>query len=150
MIQVRRAGPGDSEAFIRFRMRMFQEMGKLPVDPVPLTEATERYFNSNIDRSLLVWLAECGGQAVGGGGLWVYQRIPYPNNLDGSEGYIMSIYTLPAYRGQGAATALVEEMIRYARDAQIHKLWLHATDAGRFVYRKLGFQGKDTEMQLVL
>jgi GNAT superfamily N-acetyltransferase len=87
---------------------------------------------------------------VGSGVVWLqpaqprpapYQRLAMP--------YIMSMYTDPAFRGQGVASTLVRTMVRWATDRGYRRIFLHASKMGRPVYEGLGFESAN-EMRLDL
>ena len=65
--------------------------------------------------------------------LALFVRPPYPGNLAGREGYLLNIYTRPAWRRRGMANALLVAMVAYAREQQLGKLWLHASSDGRYL-----------------
>lgn len=150
MINIRKAKEEDVEVFVKLRMELFRELGEIvqDTDIVALEIGTKEYFIKNINHSFICWLAECDGQVVGSAGLNTFQRIPYAGNLLGLEGYIMNIYTLPQYRRKGIAISLVKKIIDYSKENNINRLWLHASDEGRYVYSKLGFKSKGSEMDL--
>ncbi len=62
---------------------------------------------------------------------------------------ILNMYTLPEWRGQGLATALLQEIIHFAKSTSIRRLWLHATESGRPIYEKAGFLPTSAEMEFV-
>jgi ribosomal protein S18 acetylase RimI-like enzyme len=64
-------------------------------------------------------------------GLVFFQRPPYNGNLSGLEAYIMNIDTIPMWRDQGIATALLKEIISFVRATEAKRLWLHATEDGK-------------------
>lgn len=80
-----------------------------------------------------------GGEAVACGTLALFVRPPYPGNLAGREGYVLNMYTLPAWRRRGMANALLVAIKAYAREQQLGRLWLHASDEGRSLYERFGF-----------
>jgi GNAT superfamily N-acetyltransferase len=54
--------------------------------------------------------------------------------------YIALVATLPTAHGQGYAEAVMRRAIQYAQDAVGPKrIWLHATEMGRPLYRSMGF-----------
>ncbi len=57
----------------------------------------------------------------------------------GNEGYVLTMYTIPPWRGRGIARALLEEIIKYVKRTGTPHLWLYATDAGRPLYEQAGF-----------
>jgi predicted GNAT family acetyltransferase len=54
-------------------------------------------------------------------------------------GYVTNVYTVPAWRVRGVATALLNATKRFAHHRDARLVYLHTSDAGRSVYEKLGF-----------
>lgn len=75
--------------------------------------------------------------------------MPYNSNLSGLEAYIMNVYTIPMWRGQGIATALLKEIICFVRETEAKRLWLHTTEDGKRIYEQLGFVSTSKEMDMV-
>ncbi len=73
------------------------------------------------------------------GGVNVFRRLPYPDNPQGEEWYLLNMYTLPDYRGSSLGRAITQAAIDYAKAQGIYRIWLNATDAGRSVYQQAGF-----------
>lgn len=81
------------------------------------------------------------GTVAGSGVVWLQPSQPRPGRLSRQwMPYIMSMYTEPEFRGRGVATALVREMVRWATRKGYRRIFLHASPAGRPVYRRLGFE----------
>ncbi|MBS4686350.1 GNAT family N-acetyltransferase [Aeromonas sobria] len=144
---IRQARAADIPALVELRMRLFCEVGELDhpqADPV-LWQATADYFTRAAgDESAFSWLAEAdkqegGKQIVAAGTLALFVRPPYPGNLAGVEGYLLNMYTLPEWRQQGLATALLDAITAYAKARELGKVWLHASDEGRPLYERIGF-----------
>jgi GNAT superfamily N-acetyltransferase len=101
-------------------------------------------------RFLAVLAEEPSGRAVGSGALWLMPAQPRPGPLGrGTMPYILSMYTEPGHRGQGVASRIVQEMIRWSRAHRYGRVILHASRFGRSVYERLGF-GDGSEMRLPL
>jgi GNAT superfamily N-acetyltransferase len=83
------------------------------------------------------WGVELEGRIVSSATLAAY---------GGGVGWIGMVLTLPEYRGRGFASSLLRLTIDSAKAMGIDSLRLDATDLGRPVYEKLGFQG-DYEVQ---
>ncbi len=66
----------------------------------------------------------------------------------GLEAYIMNMYTLPEWRGQGVATALVQSILHYVQQTSARRIWLHTTEAGRHVYEQCGFVFSEGDMEI--
>lgn len=101
------------------------------------------------DGTLVAWVAEAGGEVVGGGALWLQPVQPRPGWAEGHTPYLLSMYTHPAWRGRGVAKRIVKAAIAWARKRGYPRMTLHASDAGRPVYEALGFEAT-REMKLQL
>ena len=141
-MMVREALAADIPALVRLRMALFGELGELddPQASDALWQATQSYFSAaQADGSARSWLVEVDGEAVACGTLALFVRPPYPGNLAGREAYLLNMYTLPAYRKQGMASALLDAMVVHACAERLGKVWLHASDEGRPLYERIGF-----------
>ena len=141
-MMVREALAADIPALVRLRMALFGELGELddPQASDALWQATQSYFSAaQADGSARSWLVEVEGEAVACGTLALFVRPPYPGNLAGREAYLLNMYTLPAYRKQGMASALLDAMVVHACAERLGKVWLHASDEGRPLYERIGF-----------
>ena len=149
-ITIRQATVDDIADLVRLRRVMFESMGV--DDPVQL-EAADRaaaaYFSDAIPRrEFHGWLAATpAGEAVGSGGAVTDRHPPGPSNLSGRTGYVMNVVTVPAYRRRGIARRVMQAILRWLKEQGIQHVTLHATEAGRPLYRELGFTGSN-EMQL--
>src|SRR5439155_17015968 len=96
----------------------------------------------------LAWVAEVEGGIVATSGLVMLEKPPSAGNPNGLEAYVMNMYTVPDWRGQGLATRLLAEVIAYAKRTPARRISLHSTDAGRTIYRRAGFVQSGSEMRL--
>lgn len=141
-MMVREALAADIPALVHLRMALFGELGELddPQASDVLRQATQFYFSTaQADGSARSWLVEVEGVAVACGTLALFVRPPYPGNLAGREAYLLNMYTVPAWRKRGMASALLDAMAAHAREQRLGKLWLHASEQGRPLYERLGF-----------
>ena len=76
------------------------------------------------------FVAEAEGEIVGTGVL----------SMNGSVGWIGTIFVEPAWRRRGVGMALTQATIDTAESAGCRTLLLVATDAGRRLYEKIGFE----------
>ncbi|MBA3762926.1 MAG: GNAT family N-acetyltransferase [Chthoniobacterales bacterium] len=65
----------------------------------------------------------------------------------GRLGTVLNVFTEPEWRRRGVAGLLMQRIINWSRDAGLDGLTLHAADAGRTLYEKLGFVATN-EMRL--
>lgn len=81
------------------------------------------------------------GAPVGSGALWLMPMQPRPGPLGrGEMPYVLSMYTVPGYRGRGIAARIVRELVRWSRARGYGRIFLHASPLGRSVYARLGFR----------
>ena len=92
---------------------------------------------------------DANGSPVASGCVWFQPSQPRILMPKTRTPYIMSMYTLPAHRGHGLATAIVLRLVAEARRRRYPRVTLHASDQGRVVYERLGFEDT-SEMRLWL
>lgn len=51
----------------------------------------------------------------------------------------MNVYTVPEWRDHGIASAIMQAILEYLHEIGVPVASLHATDAGRPIYERLGF-----------
>ena len=83
------------------------------------------------------------GAIIAGAGVQLRNTLPHPRTPlgapHGREAIVLNVYTEPAWRGRGIAEALMRRVIEWAGEAGLHTLVLHASEAGRPLYERLGF-----------
>lgn len=84
-------------------------------------------------------LAFSGNQMVGIGSGIINQRPGSFYNPSGKWCYVMNMYTIPAFRGQGICKEILNRITETCRNRGISAFELHATPAGARVYEKSGF-----------
>lgn len=149
-MKIRQAKINDIPALLQLRMALFSDVGELSEPQVEqaLRQATTTYLRTGLaDGSVCCWVAEWGGDVVACATLSLFIRAPYPGNLTGKEAYLFNMYTLPAYRKQGIASALLDAIVAYAQSEQLGKMWLHASDEGRPLYERAGFVANPAYME---
>jgi len=144
---IRRLGPGDEGllASIAGEADDFDLPGaSAPEPPLPPDEATA-YLT---DPSVLHWVAEEEGVLVAEL-LCHVLRLPSGN---GRELLLYAIGVRSARRRRGVGTALVAEMLRWAREAGIHEVWVLADNPGaEAFYAAAGFvRGGEGEQGVVM
>lgn len=144
--------PDDAACVAGHRAAMFREMGTLAERDVgALVAATRVYLREAIATGAYVgWVATPGptvgmdAAIAGGAGIQLRPLMPRPNPaggpiLTGRQGIVLNVFVEPAFRRQGLARLLVETAIDWARRERLASLVLHASEAGRPLYEKLGF-----------
>jgi GNAT superfamily N-acetyltransferase len=147
-VVVRQATVTDADVIARQRALMFVEMQLLaPGRAVELTEKSGHYLRAAIANGEYVgWLAhqtKAPAEIVAGAGVQLRNTLPHPRTPAGAphgrEAIVLNVYTEPAWRGHGIAEALMRLVIDWAGEEGLHTLVLHASEAGRPLYERLGF-----------
>ncbi len=149
--RIRKAEARDIESVVHMRLLFLHEFDRSgnEDEAASLEASTREYVSTKLPTGeFSAWLVEAEGRPVGVGGLILWQRPPTLRNPSGLDGYVVNVYTLKEWRGQGIASALMEEIIRYATERGAMRVRLHTTDAGMPLYRKLGFELAGNYMEL--
>jgi len=118
---------------------MFLDMGAIDKAEAASLEVSSQSYLLKASE-YLAWLIESESVVVAGGGMILRQLLPRPGHLSGgSEAHILNIYTEPSHRRLGLARKLMTAMLDWCRLQGIHRITLHASDAGRTLYESLGF-----------
>ncbi len=131
---------------------MFAEMGGVDENILDRTQqASEQYLREALPSGgYRAWMAETdGGRVVSSGGIAI---VPWPGSPDfpgTRRGWILGIYTEPKFRRRGIARRIMETIIDWCRSEGFGYVSLHASDDGRLLYEKMGFQPTN-EMRLYL
>jgi GNAT superfamily N-acetyltransferase len=156
--KIRKAELRDLEALVRMRFELMHVAAALGV-PMDLSEseweavraATREYFSRALPAGEHCGIvAEAEGIVVGCGGMVFMERPPYQGNLIGREAYLMNMYTMTEWRGKGIGAAIVEELVRCAREAGAKRISLDAERNARRLYAKAGFHGNVEAMEILL
>jgi ribosomal protein S18 acetylase RimI-like enzyme len=154
---VRLAVAGDIPVLARQRVTMFRDMAKLAAAlEEPLERATAEYMTNALPRGeYLAWVAEASGlrsAIIGGAGVQLRPILPRPRegavDLElGPEAMVLNVYVEPDWRRRGVGEALMRTLLDELATRRIRRIVLHAADAGRRLYERLGFVGTN-EMRL--
>ncbi|RHJ66900.1 N-acetyltransferase [Phocaeicola plebeius] len=137
--------------FWELRLCLLRKLGEISTETnlTDLEKSTKEYFLSNINKSLICYGIIDNDEIISIASLCLFNRIPYQENLTGKEGYILNVFTTPEFREQGLAKLLLQEIIKYAKNNDIKKLWLNSSEHGKHLYSSLGFVCKNNEMELI-
>ena len=101
------------------------------------------YFGRKLGDELIAFVAKDGERMVSVAYLHIIEMPANSILLNGLYGEVLSVYTEPAYRGQGLCTRLIQNLIDYGRERDLGRVDLSATKEGYPIYAKLGFQDKE-------
>jgi ribosomal protein S18 acetylase RimI-like enzyme len=150
----RLATPADLHVLMRHRVQMFADMGFASSDGfAALTQASRAWFAAALaDGRYVGWLiapADAPRAIAAGSGMLLHDWPPGIRDNGTTRAYILNVYTEPEHRGHGLATIATRAAIDEARRRGIRVVTLHASDEGRRIYERLGFE-ETNEMRLLL
>ena len=150
----RPAALADLDVLVRHRVRMFADMGFTSADGFAELSAACRAWLSDAlaQERYLGWLiapAADPAAIAAGAGMLLQDMPPGPRDIRSTRAYILNVYTEPAHRGHGLATLATRAAVDEARRRGIKVVTLHASDEGRAIYDRLGFE-ESNEMRLLI
>lgn len=140
-MQIREVAPADLELICRHREEMFRDAGSDERTLVRMTRHFREWLEPRLnDGSYSGFILSVGEQPVAGIGLMLIDWPPHPLHPEQSQrGYILNLFVEPEHRRRGLAVRLMRlaeaEFVRRGVRYEV----LHATDKGRPLYRKLGW-----------
>lgn len=142
-LTLRIATPEDHELLASMRLQFATEIaGPQSEENVSLLhqQLTDYFRLATVESQIISVIAEVNGIVAGIGSVHLRNMPGNFRNVSGRWGYIMNMFTLPAYRRMGIGTAILERLREAGQQAGIHAFELHATEAGLPVYLNAGFQ----------
>lgn len=144
----------DVELLARHRILMWEdildsleELVKLP----GFEERTVKWINEKLDQGKLIGLiARTEDEQVAGSGcIWLREQPPLPFTKFLEGPYLLSMYAEKEFRRRGVGRVIVEAAIAWCREHGYDRVMLDASEAGKRLYEKLGFQpGYSMRLQL--
>ena len=144
-ITIREAGFEDQAIILRHRQSMFRDMGQGTIEELNrMVEVSRPWLEKALENgSYLHWLAiNADGRVAGGGGVLLSPWPANPQDPCTERAVILNVYTEPEFRRRGVARQVMRAILGWIRSHG-----LHASDDGRALYEKLGFQPTN-EMRL--
>lgn len=152
---IRKAGESDINSLVDLRFSYLNcHFGNLTEEQESaLQEQLPNYFKNHLNQDFLAYIAETDGKIVSTAFLVISEKPANPNFITGRTGLFLNVFTYPDYRKQGIATGILNELIKEVKNHNLTYIELSATEDGRPIYNKLGFEEKTTdctEMRLYL
>lgn len=150
MLTFRRAEAADIEALAKARIEFLEDIYQKKA-PDGLYQKQIDYLTAKLPISEYVsFIATDGEEIIGTSGILFFEQAPNFKNPTGKNAYIQNMYTKPAYRGRGVAKKLFDLVLDEAKSRGCSKVGLNATEMGRPLYEKFGFQDSHGDMELLL
>jgi GNAT superfamily N-acetyltransferase len=149
-ITIREAAPSESAVILHHRRSMFRDMDEGTVEELDqMVEVARPWLAQALaDRSYRHWLAlDCSGRVAGGGGILLCPWPPSPQFPCTQRAVILNVYTEPEFRKRGIARQIMLAILKWSQQQGLGDVNLHASQEGRPLYQKLGFEATN-EMRL--
>lgn len=148
----KKADLSDIDTLVSTRITVLRAANRLGAD-VDMSEVeveSRRYYEQALaDGSHTAYLVFDGDRFIGAGGMSYYSVMPTYHNPTGRKAYVMNMYTDPDYRRQGIAYKTLELLVSDAESKGVAEITLEATDMGRPLYERFGFEQMPSEMEFV-
>jgi len=150
--RLRRATPDDLDLLVRHRRGMWEEILEVPAQEMDAADRVyRRWARARLKaREMVGFIVETDrGEPVASGCIWLMPSQPRPLWKGTVAPYLMSMYTEKPYRGQGHATRITREAIRWSQRRGYTTLLLHASKLGKPIYLREGFvEGNEMRLRL--
>ncbi len=148
---LRKADISDIDLLSKVRVTVLRAANKLDdsADMSAVYNSTYEYYKTALgDGTHTSYLVFDNEKVIGAGSICYYSVMPTCCNPTGKKAYVMNMYTAPEYRRKGIASVVLDKLVKEALDKGVTDIGLEATDMGRPLYEKYGFEGADAEMKL--
>lgn len=139
-VTVRRATATDAPALARLRWRWrVEERGEPGVDRAVFLDFFTTWVVDHL-ATHLPFVAEADGQLSGMAWLMLADRVPHPGSIDRRTGDVQSVYVVPELRNSRVGAALLDAVLREARDRELEHVTVHSGDRAVPFYLRRGFK----------
>ncbi len=152
-LKLRLACDEDIPVLVDFRVDFMRAVKEIaPEDEAALRAGLSEMFRRGISSGKTIyWLAETEGRPVSSCALLFPRgRGSAVRSWRARRAELMGVYTLPAFRRSGAASALVALALTEARRIGLRELFLQPTEEARSMYLRAGFTPDGDRMILKL
>jgi GNAT superfamily N-acetyltransferase len=148
-MEIRIADKNDIDLMMSSRLEMLKEVNSLDADyqySESFVEDSRKYF---LEGDQTTVLALDGDRVAGCATICYFTIMPTFSHPTGKRAYLMNVYTAKEYRKQGIGQKMVDMLIEDAWARGATEISLDATEAGRPLYKKCGFEDSGEGMVLV-
>jgi ribosomal protein S18 acetylase RimI-like enzyme len=149
-LEIKKATKVDIDWIIRHRIGMFRDMDWSDEDLARTEPVVRKFLEESWDNRITCFLAIEETQIVGGCAITLFSILPSSQAPTGIHGYIHNLYVEEEYRRKGIATKLVDHAIRFCKENNASRCWLHSTNMGLSIYLNSGFEKCDNYYGLSL
>ncbi len=152
-VSVKRAGLGELPLLLEWRMRVLAEVFPAcgGVDRSDLRKKNEEYYREHFSddtHTACFAVNDESGEIIGCGGICYQKEMPSPDNLTGTNGYLMNVYLIPECRGRGIGRKIIAFLIDDAKHRGTEKIYLESSKDAKHLYKEIGFSDMQDYMKL--
>lgn len=147
-IAVRMTDNADIPELVRLRLAYFaEEFGALPAEQLErITAQLPAYFTAHLNRDCFVSVAALpDGSLAACAILLVSEKPANPFFVNGKTGYVLGVFTMPAYRKQGIAARMMQLLMAESQRLALDQVTLSASRMGYGIYERLGFRISESD-----
>ena len=140
---LRPASQDDTDILVAARRHMYEDMGETNAESLGIADARfASWLREHLhDGQVLGYIAQTSdGAWLGALSAHVEDVCPSMGNPTGRQHYLFGLWVRPESRRSGVGTALVVEAVDRAKADGAGAVLLMASDHGRLVYERLGFE----------
>jgi GNAT superfamily N-acetyltransferase len=129
-------------AAMRWQFRLEEAPGMRAHDREGFLSACETFLRQGLcEGRWTYWMAEADGEIVSHIFVQRVAKVPKPNRLEASIGFMTNVYTRPGYRNQGIGTHLMRHVLLWADEQNLESLVVWPSAASLHFYERAGFRG---------
>ena len=153
-MDIRKATVDDIETLVKIRLDYLRHDfgGIAPEHESAIKKQLPDYFYRHIiTGDFIAMLASINSKVCASAFMVITEKPANQAFINGMTATILNVLTYREYRRQGIATRVMRSIIEEAKKADVTAIDLLATDNGRSLYERLGFNlGKNKAMRLLL
>lgn len=150
MIEIKKTDSKDIDDLMSIRLEMLRIVNNCAIDyefSDELVRCSREYFIKGNQNTVLAYDND---KAIGCASLSYIEVMPTFDHPTGKRAHLMNVYTNSEYRRQGIGKKMVKLLIEEALSKGCTEISLDATDAGKPLYKALGFMENMSGMNLIL
>lgn len=149
---VRPAAPADAATLARLRWEFRGPLAPAVEDEATFVARAERWMAERLRAPgpWRCWVAEAEHGVLGHLWLQRIEKVPNPGEEPEAHAYVTNVFVREAARGQGVGSRLLEAALAWCRAERVQAAFLWPRERSRSLYRRHGFRGEGSLMELVL
>ncbi len=151
--QIHLASENDIPTMVSHHRKMFEELWllrRLELHDEKLKEMDVAYtkkLNEELTTGVCcAWIIKENEKAIASGAISIVSMVPLPHDSTYKIAYLHSVYTEKGHRNTGLAGMIAKAAIEYCKTKKINRMSLHASEGGRSIYEKFGFEDSTNAM----